>query len=386
MEVQRFIIEIDQGAIDDLRQRLERTRWPDEIPAGDWASGTDLAYLRELTDYWIKDFDWKAQQTRLNGLNHFQAVIDGVRIHFVHMRGKGRDPFPLIMTHGWPGSFLEMEHIIPRLTDPVRFGGRDSDSFDVIIPSVPGFGFSDHPTVPGMNARRVADLWAALMDGLGYTRYGAQGGDIGAGISTWLAYQHASGVAGLHLNFIPGNYAPEPGALPLSDAESAFLVTRARWLETEGGYSHQQSTRPQTLAYGLNDSPVGLAAWLLEKYRAWSDCGGDVERSFTKDELLTQISLYWFTQTIGSSVRYYHEGRTHPVTFRGLEPMPIPTAIAVFPKELPMPPREYAARFYNISRWTEFDRGGHFAAHEVPDLLASDVREFFRNLRENPAS
>lgn len=384
MKVQRYLIDIDQPAIDDLRLRLARTRWPDEVPANGWASGTDLAYLKQLTGYWIDEFDWKAQQDRLNRQSHYQSVIDGICIHFVHARGKGQSPFPLIMTHGWPGSFLEMEKIIPRLTDPARFGGAPEDSFDVIVPSVPGFGFSGHPGVPGMNARKVAELWATLMEGLGYRRYGAQGGDIGAGISTWLGYHHPHRVAGVHLNFIPGNYAPEPGAQPLTDAESAFLERRARWLEAEGGYSHLQSTKPQTLAYGLSDSPVGLAAWLLEKYRAWSDCSGEVEASFTKDELLTQISLYWFTQTIGSSVRYYHEGRTHPVTFHGRTPMMIPTAVAVFPKELPMPPREYVARFYDIRRWTEFDRGGHFAAHEVPDLLASDIGAFFRTLRASP--
>ena len=384
MKVQRYVIDIDQQAIDDLRLRLARTRWPDELPATGWAGGTDLAYLKQLTGYWLDQFDWKAQQDRLNRQSHFQAVVEGIRIHFVHMRGKGRHPFPLIMTHGWPGSFLEMEKIIPYLTDPVRFGGAEEDSFDVIVPSVPGFGFSGHPSVPGMNAHRVAGLWAGLMEGLGYQRYGAQGGDIGAGISTWLGYHHPQSVAGVHLNFIPGNYAPDAGTQPLTDAESAFLERRARWLEVEGGYSHLQSTKPQTLAYGLNDSPVGLAAWLLEKYRAWSDCGGELETSFSKDELLTQISLYWFTQTIGSSVRYYREGRTHPVTFHGLEPMTVPTAVAVFPKELPMPPREYAARFYDIRRWTEFDRGGHFAAHEAPDLLAADIQAFFRTLREGP--
>jgi pimeloyl-ACP methyl ester carboxylesterase len=385
MDIQPYTIDIDDNAIDDLRLRLARTRWQDEMPASGWSNGTDLAYLRQLVEYWLDGFDWRAQEARLNRLSHYQAMIDGKRIHFVHARGEGNKPLPLIMTHGWPGSFLEMEKILPRLTHPGRFGGAQEDAFDVVIPSVPGFGFSAHPTVGGMNGRRVADLWAALMHGLGYARYGAQGGDIGAGISTWLGYYHPHSVAGVHLNFIPGNFAPDPGAHPLTVAETSFLEKRARWLEEEGGYSHLQSTRPQTLAYGLNDSPVGLAAWMLEKYRAWSDCGGNVEVSFTKDELLTQISLYWFTQTIGSSIRYYREGRTNPLSFHGLKPMAVPTAVAVFPRELPMPPREYAARFYDIRRWTEFDRGGHFAAHEAPDLLAADMRAFFRPLRANHA-
>lgn len=385
VEIQQYVIDIDKKAIDDLRLRLLRTRWPDEMPDSGWSNGTELAYLKELVEYWIGEFDWRTQQVRLNRLNHYHAEIDGVRIHFVHARGEGGNPLPLIMTHGWPGSFLEMEKILPHLTHPRQYGGAEEDAFDVVIPSVPGFGFSARPAVGGMNGRKVADLWAALMSGLGYSRYGAQGGDIGAGISTWLGYYHPQSVAGVHLNFIPGNFAPDAATKPLTAAESAFLDKRARWLDEEGGYSHLQSTRPQTLAYGLNDSPVGLAAWMLEKYRAWSDCSGNVETSFTKDELLTQISLYWFTQTIGSSVRYYREGRTNPLSFHGLKPMTVPTAVAVFPHELPMPPREYAARFYDIKRWTEFDRGGHFAAHEAPDLLASDIRTFFRALRTRSA-
>ncbi|MEO8780028.1 MAG: epoxide hydrolase family protein [Rhodanobacter sp.] len=381
VEIQQYTIDIDAQAIDDLRLRLARTRWPDEMLGSGWRNGTDLAYLRQLVEYWLDEFDWRAQEARLNRLSHYRTVIDDVPIHFVHERGQGKNPLPLIMTHGWPGSFLEMEKILPRLTHPDRFGGAEEDAFDVVIPSVPGFGFSVRPVLGGMNGRKVAGLWAALMDGLGYSRYGAQGGDIGAGISTWLGYYHPQSVAGVHLNFIPGNYEPDPGAQPLTAAELAFLERRTGWWGEEGGYSHLQSTRPQTLAYGLNDSPVGLAAWMLEKYRAWSDCDGDVEVSFTKDELLTQISLYWFTQTIGSSIRYYREGRTNPVSFHGLKPMAVPTAVAIFPRELPMPPREYAARFYDIKRWTEFERGGHFAAHEVPDLLAADMRAFFRTLR-----
>jgi pimeloyl-ACP methyl ester carboxylesterase len=381
LNVRPFRIDVPQDAIDDLRQRLVRTRWPDAIDSADWAYGTDLPFLQELVSYWSDQFDWAAQEAALNTLHHYQADVDGVRIHYVHERGAGLNPLPLVITHGWPGSFVEMVKIIPLLTDPGRFGGDEADAFDVIVPSVPGFGFSEHPRLPGTNATRVARLWAALMQGLGYTRYGAQGGDIGAGISTWLAYDRPQNVVGLHLNFIPGSYTPSLAAGPLTDTERAFLDVRDRWLQTDGGYSHVQSTKPQSLAYGLNDSPAGLAAWLLEKYRSWSDCAGDVRRRFTHDEVLTNISVYWFTKTIGSSMRYYFENRTNPVGFHDLEPMTVPCAVAVFPKELPMPPKEHVARFYKVTRWTEFPRGGHFAALEEPHALAADIRAFFRDLR-----
>jgi pimeloyl-ACP methyl ester carboxylesterase len=347
----------------------------------DWAYGTDPSYLQELVRYWSEQYDWTAQEAALNTLHHYEAEVDGVRIHYVHERGAGPNSLPLVITHGWPGSFVEMVKIIPLLTDPGSFGGNHADSFDVIVPSVPGFGFSEHPRLPGMNARRVGRLWAVLMQGLGYARYGAQGGDIGAGISTWLAYEHPHNVVGLHLNFIPGGYKPGLSAGPLSETEREFLEVRDQWIQTEGGYSHVQSTKPQSLAYGLNDSPVGLAAWLLEKYQSWSDCEGDVGRRFTNDELLTNISLYWFTRTIGSSMRYYFENRTNPLNFHELGSMIVPCAVAAFPRELPMPPKEYVMRFYNVTRWTAFPRGGHFAAHEEPQALAADIRAFFRDLR-----
>ncbi len=379
MKTRPFQIQIPKDAIDELHRRLARTRWPDEIASADWAYGTDLRYLQDLLAYWKDEFDWTAQEARLNKLHHYEAEVDGIRIHYIHERGAGANPLPLILTHGWPGSFVEMEKIITLLIDPGGCGGVPSDCFDVIVPSVPGFGFSERPQSPGMNSRRVAQLWASLMKGLGYQRYGAQGGDIGAAISTWLGYYNPENVVGIHLNFIPGGFNPTIGTEPLTAAEKEYLEARERWSQAEGGYSHIQSTKPQTLAYGLNDSPAGLAAWIVEKYRSWSDCDGDVERRFTKDEMLTNISLYWFTQTIGSSVRYYYEGRSNAASFAGLAPMIVPSSIAVFPKELPMPPREYAARFYNISRWTGFPRGGHFAAMEEPELLAEDIRTFFRH-------
>ena len=381
MNARPYQIHVPQEAIDDLRHRLAHTRLPDEIPGVDWAYGASLAYVQELLDYWRGSFDWRAQESRLSKLRHYEAQVGGLRIHYVHERGAGPNPLPIIVTHGWPGSFVEMEKIIPLLTHPGSSGGDPADSFDVIIPSVPGFGFSERQRRQGMNAKRVAQLWADLMRGLGYDRYGAQGGDIGAGISTWLAYDNAESVLGIHLNYIPGAYAPSLGSTPLSPTEKEFLEARDRWSQLEGGYSHIQSTKPQSLAYALNDSPAGLAAWIVEKYRAWSDCEGNVETRFTKDEMLTNISLYWFTQTIASSMRYYYEGRASPTSFANLKSMKVPCAVAVFPKELPMPPREYVQRFYSVSRWTNFARGGHFAAMEEPDALVSDIRAFFRPFR-----
>ncbi len=320
MRTTPFRIHVPQEAIDDLHERLRRTRWPDEIASAEWDYGTKLSYLQELVAYWKDEFDWTAQEVRLNKLHHYEVDVDGIRIHYIHERGAGVNPFPLILTHGWPGSFVEMEKIITLLIHPGDCGGAPSDSFDVIVPSVPGFAFSERPQSAGMNSRRVAQLWASLMQGLGYQRYGAQGGDIGAAISTWLGYYHPESVLGIHLNFIPGGFNPSVGTEPLTAAEKQYLEAREQWSQREGGYSHIQSTKPQTLAYGLNDSPAGLAAWIVEKYRSWSDCDGDVERRFTKDEMLTNISLYWFSQTIGSSVRFYYEGRSNPASFAGPRP------------------------------------------------------------------
>jgi pimeloyl-ACP methyl ester carboxylesterase len=383
MDIQPFTVQIPEAELVDLQTRLARTRWPDEIAGADWEYGANLAYLQDLVRYWQEHFDWRAQERAINAFAHFRATVAGLGIHIIHQRGNGPAPLPLIITHGWPGSFVEMLKIVPLLSDPARYGGDAQDAFDVVIPSLPGYGFSDRPGERGMHPFRIADLWAKLMAGLGYQRFGAQGGDWGSSVATCLGFAHPDTVVGIHLNYIPGSYAPYlgPGARELSAAEQAFLQERERWLQTEGGYGQIQRTKPQTLAYGLNDSPAGLAAWIVEKFRAWSDCDGDVERRFSKDELLTNIAIYWFTQTIGSSSRLYYEGRQRPLQFNQGERIAVPCGVARLPKEAPMPPHEWVERCYNLQHWAELPRGGHFAALEEPELLAQDIRAFFRPLR-----
>ncbi len=378
-----FNINIPQADLDDLSVRLERTRWPDEVIGIGWDYGTHLAYLKELVEYWHDRFDWRTQEKAMNAFSHYRAEIDGFGIHFIHERGKGPNPMPLIITHGWPSSFFEMLKLIPLLTDPGSYGGDPTDAFDVVVPSMPGYGFSDRYTKPGMLSARVADLWARLMvDELEYTRFAASGGDIGAGVSTRLGLNYPDQVIGIHVSAV-ARPNPTPNADQLSPAEKAYLQVSDRWEQEEGGYDHIQATRPQTLAYGLNDSPAGLAAWILEKFRAWSDCGGDVERRFSKDELLTNITLYWVTETINSSIRMYYESRHNPIPLKPGDRIQVPCAIALTREEVDHAPREWAERTYNVQHWTEFPRGGHFIAAEEPELLAEDLRKFFRRLR-NP--
>jgi pimeloyl-ACP methyl ester carboxylesterase len=383
MTPEPFRLEVPQAVLDDLRQRLARTRWPDAVEGAGWSYGADLGYMKELVAYWQEGFDWRAQERLINSFPNFRVSLDGLRIHFLHVAGRGPKPFPLVLTHGWPGSFLEFLKIIPRLTDPAAHGGDARDAFTIVIPSIPGYGFSDRPTAAGCSNRRIAGLWLALMRGLGYERFGAQGGDWGAGISTWLALEHPEHVVGLHLNYIPGSYYPHlgPESPPLTGAEEQFLAECDRWFEEEGGYAAVQRTFPQTPAYALNDSPVGLAAWIVEKYRAWGDCEGEVERRFSKDELLANVTLYWVTETIHSSMRLYFESRRTPLQLKAGERIAVPTAVADFPKEAPAPPREWVERGYHLVRWTPMPRGGHFAALEEPALLAEDLRAFFRELR-----
>jgi pimeloyl-ACP methyl ester carboxylesterase len=367
--IERFELPYSEAAVDDLRERLQKTRWPDEIPGAAWERGVDLTYLREICGYWRKTFDWKAQIEKLSAWEHRRYVHGDARIHFLHAHGNGGKRTPLILTHGWPGSFLEMLKIIPLLNDA---------GFDVVAPSLPGFGFSDRPVRPGMNTFRIAELWAGLMAELGYERFVAQGGDFGASVSTILGLRHADRVSGIHLNYIPGSYRPdlEAGA-ELTAVEQQYLTDLDGWYTEHGAYAHLQRNEPQTPAYALNDSPAGLAAWIIEKFRNWSDCGGDVETRFTKDELLANVTLYWMTQTISSSFRLYNETKKAPLQFAPGELVRVPCAIARFPLEAPFPPREWVARGYNIERWTEMPRGGHFAAAEEPELLAADIAQFF---------
>lgn len=381
MEYHPFTINIPQAELDDLADRLARTRWPDEIEGAGWDYGTNRAYLQELVGYWRTEFDWRAQERALNRLHHYRADVEGLGIHFIHERGKGPNPFPLIITHGWPSTFVEMLKIIPKLTDPASYGGDPADAFDVVVPSLPGYGFSDHVTQRG--SWRAHERWAALMRGLGYERFGAQGGDVGADVTTGLGRFFPEQVAGIHLNSDLAWPSPMPTSAELSEEERDYLARCERWEKEEHAYSHQQQTRPQTLAYGLNDSPAGLASWIVEKYRAWSDCGGDVESRFTKDELLTNISIYWFTQSISSSIRGYYQGGQYTTSAQPPKRVEVPTGVAVFPGEylIGRVPRAWAERSYNIQHWTEMPRGGHFAALEEPDLLVEDVRAFFRKLR-----
>ncbi len=379
MEISPFEAHVPDSVLDDLRERLDRVRWPDELDGAGWTYGSSLAYMRELVAYWRDEFDWRAQERAINRFAHFRASIDGLGIHFIHERGKGPNPLPLILTHGWPGSFFEMYKLIPLLADPASHGGDPRDAFDVVVPSLPGYGFSDRPSRPGMTNSATADLWARLMtEGLGYARFAAHGGDIGSGVTARLGLRHPSSLLGIHVTAVSTPYLG-PGAPALSEAERAYVALQERWEQEEGAYSHQQHTRPQTLAYGLNDSPVGLAGWIVEKFRAWSDCGGEIERRFSKDELLTNIMVYWATETINSSIRRYAEPR-EPI--QPGQRITVPCAVALTREEVERAPREWAERTYNVQRWTDLPSGGHFLALEEPELLAEDLRAFFRQFRQ----
>jgi len=381
MNVRSFKLQVPSATLDDLRNRLANTRWPDEIQGAGWQYGSNLAYMKELISYWQTKFDWRAQEEVINTFAHFQARVDDLDIHFIHERGKGPNPIPLIITHGWPSSFFQMLKLIPRLTDPERFGGDALDSFDVVVPSLPGYGFSEKPLRAGVNSPYIAELWIKLMtERLDYPRFAAQGGDIGAGVTTRIGLKNPQNVIGLHLtNVAPPYLGPE--VRPVSQAEQNLIEEERRWDDEEGAYMSIQGTKPQTLSYGLNDSPAGLAAWIVEKFRGWSDCGGQVEERFTKDELLTNVTIYWVTETINSSIRLYYEHRHNLPPLKLHDQVRVPTAVALFPKDLSHPPREWAERVYNVQRWTVMPRGGHFAAQEEPDLLAQDIRAFFRTLR-----
>jgi len=375
MMIKPFSVNVPQSILDDLKLRLMLTRWPDELSGSAWNYGADLSYMKELKEYWQHSFDWRKVEREINAYPNFMADIDGYQIHFMHIKGKGKRSLPLIITHGWPGSFLEMMKLIPLLTENADF------SFDLVIPSIPGFGFSGKPTEPGCNSAIVADLWHQLMTTLGYDRYGAQGGDIGSGVSTWLALKYPSNLIGLHLNYISGSYKPylKEGE-QLTEEVIAFQQTVAEWSAREGAYAHLHATKPLTAAYGLNDSPVGLCAWIIEKFNSWSDNGGDIENVFTKDELLANVTLYWITQTIHSSMRMYNENSKNPMVFGQNDYISVPLAFAEFPKELPTPPRSYIEKGFNVRHWTSMPAGGHFAAVEQPDLLSKDLLYFFSEL------
>ena len=379
--VRPITLAVPEPVLADLQARLDLTRLPDEIPGTGWDYGTERGYLDELLTYWRDGFDWRAQEQLINELDHFVTRIDGVDLHFIHQRSPNPDAIPLLITHGWPGSFVEFLGIIGPLTDPGAHGGDAADAFHVVAPSLPGFGLSSSPTEPGYGPERMADILASLMERLGYDRYGLQGGDWGAIIGHWHAGNHPEHVIGLHSNFVLGG--PPPGVDPnegVPAVELEMREERTRAFAEGSAYQDIQGTKPQTLGYGLNDSPAGLAGWIVEKFHGWSDNDGHVESAFTKDELLTNITLYWVTQTITSSTRIYYESR-HTPPMRPVAFVEVPTAAAVFPKEIYFTPRRWAESRYNIVRWTVMPRGGHFAALEEPELLVDDVRAFFGELR-----
>lgn len=382
INISPFSIRVPDEVLADLRARLKRTRWPDEVPGVGWQQGTDLAYLRGILGYWADSFDWRAEEDRLNAFPHFRATIDGVEIHFVHQRAQNVRGIPLILTHGWPSVFVELLPLVPLLTDPEAHG-IDGPAFDVVIPSLPGYGFSERPARTGVNYRYVAGLWHALMRALGYDRYGAAGGDFGAGVATFMALDDPTQLLGIHLwTFEIDPYAG-PGSRPLSKAERAYRLRVERWWQAEGGYKAIQSTRPQTLGYALNDSPAGLAAWILEKWRSWSDSGGDIDSRFSRDFLLTVLTIYWATQTITTSIRDYYDNRWSGVALGPDDFVRVPTGIAVFPHQLaeePGSPREWLERLYNIRRWSVAPKGGHFAPAEEPVQLAREIVAFFSAL------
>lgn len=379
-----FHISIPDEVIEDLQHRLRRARWPDQLAGVRWDFGTDLTFMKEVTAYWLDRYDWRNEERKLNAFSHFLFQQDGLKIHFIHERGHGPEPLPLIITHGWPGSFVEMIKILPLLTHPAAHGGSPEDAFDVIVPSLPGYGFSDRPTRRGMNVFEIARLWVNLMLALGYPRFGTQGGDWGSWVSTALGLSHGDHLLGIHLNYISTGFRPDlgPNTPPLSAEEKSYMEKVAAWREAEGAYFAIQGTKPQTLSYALTDSPVGLAAWLIEKFRGWSDCTNSPEEAFSIDELLTNVMIYWVTQTAHSSMRLYSESRQRPLHLSAGQRISAPTGVAVFPREIAMPPRSWFERAFNVVHWSQLPRGGHFAAMEQPELLARDIRDFFRPIRQ----
>ena len=382
MAGQPFSLRVPDNAITDLRERLARTRFPDQAPGDPWAYGTSVDYLRGLIEYWCTNFDWRAQEARLNAFPQFKAPLHDIDVHFLHVPGKGPNPCPLLLMHGWPGSVFEFMDIIPRLTDPARFGGEPADAFTVVAPSLPGYGMSFRPGQKRFGIEEIADCLADLMtETLGYRRFAAQGGDWGGITASRMGYAHADKLIGIHVNLLAVRRDTNMVSNPTPE-ERTYLGELAQWLKEETGYQWIQGTRPQTLSFALTDSPAGLAAWIVEKFRVWSDCNGDVESAFTRDQLLANISLYWFTGAIGSSFfpYYFRMHRPWPIPEGGR--IEVPTGYAAFPREILRAPRSLAERTYtNLQRWTVMSRGGHFAAMEEPDAFADDVRAFFRPLR-----
>ena len=377
-----FRLHVPEETLKDLRERLSRVRWPDEPPIEPWSTGTSVGYMRQLVDYWRDRFDWRAQEEALNRYHHFKVPLAGIDLHFIHEQGKGPNPMPLLLSHGWPGSVVEFHKILPMLTDPARFGGDPSDSFTVVAPSLPGYTMSFAPGQKRFSVEEISEVFAALMtDVLGYEKFGAQGGDWGAFVTSRLGYQFPERMIGIHINLLAVRRDPKMLTDPTPE-EKVFIEQLNAFLKEETGYQWIQGTRPTTLAFGLTDSPVGLAAWIVEKFRSWTDNNGDLESALSRDEMLTNITLYWATGAIGSSFWPYYARMHGPWPIPEGASIGVPTGYVEFPKEILRPPRSVAERSYgNIQRWTKMAKGGHFAALEQPEALAQEIRAFFRPLR-----
>ena len=375
--IQPFTIQTSDEVLDDLERRLRATRWPDAETVDDWSQGIPLSYVREVCAYWAEKYDWRVREARLNQLDQFKTEVDGCGIHFVHVRSPHENALPLVMTHGWPGSIVEFHKVIGPLSDPTAHGGEAADAFHVVCPSPPGYGFSDKPTTTGWGIRRIADAWSQLMQRLGYQRYVAQGGDWGATITTCIGARDPDHCAAIHLNMpiVP----PDPETMSdLSELEQSALAGLKHYRDWDSGYSKQQSTRPQTLSYGLADSPSGQAAWILEKFWSWTDCDGHPENVLSRDELLDNVMLYWLPGTAASSARLYWESFGSPP----MEPVEVPVGCSMFPREIFRSSKRWAEkRFGSLLYWNELEKGGHFAAFEQPESFVNEVRACFRSLR-----
>ena len=372
-----FHIDVPETELDDLRDRLRRTRWPDRETVADWSQGIPLAYLKDLCRYWAEEYDWRVTEKRLNELPQFRTELDGLGIHLLHVRSPRADALPLVITHGWPGSIVEFLKVIGPLTDPAAHGGDPADAFHVVCPSLPGYGFSDKPTGTGWGVERIGGAWATLMGRLGYERYGAQGGDWGAAVTVAIGQRDAGHVAGIHLNMpVVG---PDRSTFDeLTEGEQTALASLSHYQEWDSGYSKQQSTRPQTLGYGLADSPAGQCAWIVEKFWSWTDCDGDPLNVLSRDELIDNVMMYWLNRAATSSGRLYWES----FNSRNSDPVSVPTGCSIFPKEISRPSRRWAEkRFSDIRWWNELDKGGHFAAFEQPATFVDELRSFFRLVR-----
>lgn len=375
-EITPFTIKIFEDQITDLRNRINNTRWVEEECVNDWSQGIPLTYVREVADYWANQYDWRKSEKYLNTFDHYQTNINDLDIHFIHQKSPHQNAYPLVITHGWPGSIIEFHKVIQPLVNPTKHGGKAEDAFHVICPSLPGYGFSGKPTVSGWGVEKIAQTWDQLMVRLGYGNYGAQGGDWGAAVTTQIG-RNVGHCDGIHINMPIGRPTPESLQDP-TDEEKSALEGLTYYQEWDSGYSKQQSTRPQTLGYGLVDSPVGQMAWIIEKFWSWMDCDGHPENTLTRDELLDNVMLYWLTASGASSARLYWESFG---SFGGGDKVEIPTGVASFPKEIIRSPRRWCEQSYNITHWTTMPKGGHFGAFEQPELFVNDLRTFFKTIR-----